>query len=298
MTMVVLLGSLAGLGSIGVVLGLRPRPLSLESVAASAYRPIDSRPSASKPVIDRIGQSAVHLTGAELLISRPSWAALTRSLAVSGTSLDRLAAQVLVSGGLGFLAPPLIWLALEALGLSLPLGVLVLFALLVGVAMAVLPVAAMLQRAQERRRHFRVVVGSFVDLVVLELAGGMGIEGALFAASQISPDWAAQWMARSLLTARDSGTSPWSALGALGAEIGVTELVELSTTLQLAGTEGARIRQSLQARAASLRRHEQADEESAANAVTERLFVPGALLLVGFLVFVGYPAFTRILGGF
>jgi tight adherence protein C len=47
-----------------------------------------------------------------------------------------------------------------------------------------------------------------------------------------------------------------------------------------------------------LRRHEQADAESSANAMTERLFLPGALLLLGFLVFIGYPAFARILGGF
>jgi hypothetical protein len=91
--------------------------------------------------------------------------------------------------------------------------------------------------------------------------------------------------------------SPWIALGQLGEEIGVVELVELSTTLQLAGTEGARILQSLSARSVSLRRHEQADAESAANATTERLFFPGALLLVGFLLFVGYPAFARIIGG-
>jgi tight adherence protein C len=105
-------------------------------------------------------------------------------------------------------------------------------------------------------------------------------------------------MGRALATARESGTAPWAALEALGREIRVPELVELATTVQLAGTEGARIRQSLSARAASLRRHEQAEAESAANAMTERLFLPGALLLVGFLVFVGYPAFTRILVGF
>ena len=39
----------------------------------------------------------------------------------------------------------------------------------------------------------------------------------------------------------------------------------------------------------ALRRHEQADAESAANTTTERLFLPGALLLVGFLLFVGLP---------
>ena len=38
--------------------------------------------------------------------------------------------------------------------------------------------------------------------------------------------------------------------------------------------------------------------EAEANALTERLFLPGAFLLVGFLLFVGYPAFTRIASGF
>ena len=150
----------------------------------------------------------------------------------------------------------------------------------------------------DRRRHFRVVVGSFVDLVVLGLAGGVGIDGALHAAAQVSPDWAAQRLGRALSAARDGGTTPWAALEALGRDLGVRELVELSTTVQLAGTEGARIRQSLTARSASLRRHEQAEAESAANAMTERLFLPGALLLLGFLLFIGYPAFHRILGGF
>ncbi len=144
----------------------------------------------------------------------------------------------------------------------------------------------------------RVVVGSFVDLVVLNLAGGMGIESALLTAAQVSPDWAAQRISRSLLKARDSGQSSWAALSNLGDEIGVPELVELSASLQLAGTEGSRVRQSLSARAVALRRHEQADAETAANTTTERLFLPGALLLVGFLLFVGYPAFSRILGGF
>ena len=40
------------------------------------------------------------------------------------------------------------------------------------------------------------------------------------------------------------------------------------------------------------------EAESAANAMTERLFLPGALLLLGFLVFIGFPAVQRILGGF
>jgi Flp pilus assembly protein TadB len=141
------------------------------------------------------------------------------------------------------------------------------------------------------------VVGSFVDLVALSLAGGVGIEGALLSASLVSNDWAAKRLARALTWAREAGQSPWASLGQLGEETGVSELVELATVVELAGAEGARIRQSLSSRAATFRRHEQAEAESAANAMTERLFLPGTLLLVGFLLFIGYPAVSRILGG-
>jgi Flp pilus assembly protein TadB len=205
---------------------------------------------------------------------------------------------MLILGGAGLVVPPILWLVAAMAGLNVPVEVPILVAVAGVAAGIVLPPVELFHRARERQRHFRAVLGSFVDLVVLSLAGGVGIEGALLAASRVSADWAAKRMTKTLVKSRESGQSPWVALGQLGEEIGVPELVELSATVQLAGTEGARIRQSLSARAASLRRHEQADAESAANAMTERLFLPGALLLVGFLLFVGYPAFERILGGF
>ena len=219
------------------------------------------------------------------------------SLAITGVSLKSLASRVLVSGGVGLLGPPFLWLAAQCAGVALSPEVPVLLAFVAVPTGICLPVASVVSNARDRRRHFRVVIGSFVDMVVLSLAGGVGIDGSLYAASLVSTDWAAKSMARSLARAREGGQSPWSALGRLGEEIGVPELIELSTSLELAGTEGARIRQSLSARAVSLRRHEQADAESAANAMTERLFLPGALLLMGFLLFIGYPAFTRIVGG-
>jgi tight adherence protein C len=66
----------------------------------------------------------------------------------------------------------------------------------------------------------------------------------------------------------------------------------------MAGTEGAKVRSTLTARAASIRRHELAAAEAEANAVTDKLFIPGAFLLLGFLLLIGYPAFSRIAAGF
>ena len=159
--------------------------------------------------------------------------------------------------------------------------------------------ASLVRRATDRRRHFRVVIGSFVDLVVLSLAGGVGIDGALHTASQVSPDWAAQRIGADAAGGPGQSAMPRGrALDALGRELDVAELVELATTVQLAGTEGARIsavadgpvRIAAPARAGRRRvggqRHDRAPLPAR------------ALLLLGFLVFIGYPAFQRILGGF
>lgn len=301
---VVMLGLCAGTAIIGVAYGLTRGRLSLDGVLDSWDRPIptgraDPRSRAcDAPVRERLGRMIVaRVLGSGWAGHR--WVLRARSdLEITGSVPEQFVTRIVVSVGCCALVPLVAWLLATLAGLGLPMAAAAL-CVVVGVPTAVaLPVSDLIRRATDRRRHFRIVIASFVDLVVLSLAGGVGIDGALHAASQVSTDWAAQRIGRTLLTARDSGAAPWEALEVLGRELLVPELVELATTVQLAGTEGARIRDSLTARAASLRRHEQADAESAANAMTERLFLPGALLLLGFLVFIGYPAFARILGGF
>jgi Flp pilus assembly protein TadB len=295
-----LLGAAIGIGCIGVVHGWRAHTPTLASIAGSMNGTGRPRFVGREPIglLRKVGRSLVERAEDAGIERHQRWIAMQPSLAITGQSAEELATKMLVSGGAGLIGPPLLWVVAQAAGVQLGLEAPILLAVVAVPAGICLPVASLLSRAQDRRRHFRAVIGSFVDLVVLSLAGGVGIEGALFAAAQVSRDWAAQRLARTLLRARDSGQSPWAALGQLGEEIGLPELVELSTALELAGTEGARIRQSLSARAISLRRHEQADAESAANSTTERLFLPGALLVVGFLLFIGYPALSRILGGF
>ncbi|MGH9080725.1 MAG: type II secretion system F family protein [Acidimicrobiales bacterium] len=301
MSLALAVGALVGVGCIGMVRGLTPARPTLGSIAAT----LDRRPAAGVPADGGTGLSARSAARALLrLVSRSAltkgrWSSLAPSLAITGDSPELVASKMLVMGGAGLLTPPFLWLVGQVAGVTaVPIGIPIAVTLVTLPVGFVLPVVGLIRRAEERRHHVRVVVGSFVDLVVLNLAGGMGIESALFTAAQVSSDWAAQRISRSLMMARESGQSSWVVLSQLGGEIGVPELVELSATLQLAGTEGSRIRQSLSARAVALRRHEQADAESAANTTTERLFLPGALLLVGFLLFVGYPAFSRILGGF
>ena len=281
------------------VRGAHAGPPSLESIAAAMSRPaLGLEPPGGSRATMRAGRSLVDWVEGTSISSHTRWRSVLSSLSITGESREGLASKVLVAGGAGLLGPLVVWIAAQSAGVMISPAIAIAISAIVAPVAAVLPVASVLGRARDRRRHFRIVIGSFVDLVVLSLAGGVGVEGALYAASQVSTDWAANRMARALSKARDGGLAPWAGLGQLGEEIAVPELVELASALELAGTEGARIRHSLSSRAVSLRRHEQADAESAANAMTERLFLPGALLLFGFLLFIGYPAFSRIIGGF
>ena len=132
----------------------------------------------------------------------------------------------------------------------------------------------------------------FPELVVITLAGGGGVQSALHDSAQVGQGWAYGQLQTALSSASRSGT-PWTALGRLGEELGVDELGELAASLSLAGTEGARVRESLAAKAGSLRSHELASAESAAESASEKMAFPTVMLFVGFLVFLGYPAVDR-----
>jgi tight adherence protein C len=69
----------------------------------------------------------------------------------------------------------------------------------------------------------------------------------------------------------------------------------LAASIGLAGTEGARVRASLQARAVALRGRQLADAEAAAESATERMSLPVVTMATGFLLFIGYPAAHAVL---
>jgi tight adherence protein C len=67
--------------------------------------------------------------------------------------------------------------------------------------------------------------------------------------------------------------------------------------VSLAGSEGARVRVSLEAKAVAMRRRQLTDAEAAAQAATERMALPVIVQFLGFLVFIGTPALAHVLAG-
>jgi Flp pilus assembly protein TadB len=222
---------------------------------------------------------------------------ITPLLRITGSSLEDLCGEVVLAGVAGFLLPGIWWMVVTAGGVHLPFVVPLWLSLTLGCGGAALPVVLLHSKAAQARRSARRVVGSFLNLVVLCLAGGMGIESALHSSARIGEDAISERILSALVLAQDGGATPWEALDHLGRDIGVSELTELAAAVGLAGTEGARIRLTLAAKATSIRRHDLSAAEAKANTVTERLFLPGVFLLIGFLLFIAYPAVARISAG-
>jgi Flp pilus assembly protein TadB len=217
-------------------------------------------------------------------------------LGIAGRSLETHLATSLVGALVGFVVPVVMLLPVSVVTGSLP-GVVPVWLSLVGAVIgALLPTVQLRAVAADRRRDFRHVVSSFLDLVAMNLAGGRGVPEALTSAAGISDGWAFVRIRDTLETARLQGITPWAALGELGEEVSIDELRDLSAALALVAEDGAKVRDSLVARAVSMRRRELADTEGRAQARSQSMLMAQMLLCVGFLLFLTYPAVARVIG--
>jgi tight adherence protein C len=222
---------------------------------------------------------------------------LRNDLAVTGTTIEHhLAAKATLTMA-GLLLPQLVTLMLVVAGIDLSWQLPLIASVVVAVGGFVLPDVSVHQEAENRRATFRHALAAYLNLLRVLLAGGSGVDGALTDAVGIGSGWAFHQLRHALATARITRTTPWSALGRLGAELDVHELAELAASVNLAGTEGARVRASLAAKAAAVRTRELTDAEGDAQAATERMSLPVVALFAGFLLFIGYPALAQVLGG-
>ena len=294
------LGAGAGGGLLLIARGIAPPRPSLADALAQLRRTPEPAPiiagGADGGFAARLGGPVARLfgpAGARRLL----WGRVRRDLAVLGRSPERHLAEKTALALVGLVVVPACAAVLAVGGLTLPLAVPVWAAILLAVGGFVVPDLGIHTEAEARRRDFRHALSSFLDLVVIALAGGGGVETALADAASIGDGWAYDQLRRSLDDARLARRSPWTALDRLGDRLGVTELGELAASVGLAGTEGAKVRASLQAKAVSLRSHQLAEAETAAQAATERMSLPVVLLFVGFLCFIGYPAIERVMTG-
>jgi Flp pilus assembly protein TadB len=288
----------AGLGFAGGVLlilsGAFPAPLPVDRALAQLHRErTRNGDAAEESRLDRVlGRSwAESALGAKITL------AAAADLRVTGETATSHLAQRAAFGLLGLLWAPLVVLLMSIggvrVGAALPLWVCVVLAP-VGFAY---PGLALRSAAADRRRGFRHALSAFLDVVAVSLASGRGVDTALNDGVRAGHGWPFAELERALSEARLLGESPWTALARLSRAIGVPELAELAASAALAGNEGARVRSSLAAKARAIRVRGLAEVEGAAQSATERMTLPVVLLMVGFIVFLGYPAIDRVING-
>lgn len=289
-------GLLAGSGVVLLVTGLVPTPAPLaDELAALHRRRTVVRSDTLRPRTRRVRLLGEPLAStslakdlaaryaADLRITDTTWAehlSERASLGLCGLAWAPVTAAVLLVLGIDFGIGLPLWASLALA----PLGFLY-------------PSLALRARAADRRRSLRHALSGFLDVVSISLAGGRGVDTALRDGATSGQGWAFDALRGALLEAQLLGETPWSGLARLGTELGLPELGELAASAALAGSEGARVRVSLAAKARSLRLRGLADVESAAQSASELMSVPVVLLMLGFVVFLGYPAIFRVLQG-
>jgi Flp pilus assembly protein TadB len=168
--------------------------------------------------------------------------------------------------------------------------------LALGAAMFFLPDVVTRVNAKEKRADFRHALTSYLDLVALERGAGAAPTEALEAAAEVGGGWAFERIGAALDQARKASRPPWDGLARLASEIGVTELGDLAEIAEVAGQEGARILETLTARAESMRAQALAAAKAQAGARSTTMVLPIALLAGGFLVLLIFPDFYRLFG--
>ena len=283
-------GVLCGLGIFVAVREIVPAPTRLDAALARLDPGQDWIPSAA-PRVPRAGPLARRIA-AEL----PWLPVPATDLALLGKDRESWIASKVACGLLGLVFPPLLAGLAMLAGTSLPWTFSVVASLIFGAALFFAPDLVTRVNAAERRNDFRHALTSYLDLVALERGAGAGPTEALEAAAEIGDGWAFQRISGALAAARRSGAAPWTALAGLARETGVSELADVADIAEVAGHEGAKILETLTARAASMRSQALASDRAKAGARSTTMVVPIALLGAGFLLLLIFPIVYRTFG--
>ncbi|TNC40000.1 type II secretion system F family protein [Mumia zhuanghuii] len=303
MTLVLLAGALGGLG----ILALVRLYDTGSSTAAAELAHLDAMSQRSRVrtslTADRRHQTEsarVRKLGSRVstFLESRGWSVPTKvraDLAVMGRSVETHLGMTVLAAVAGFFAPVVVMIP-ASMFFSVSWTIPVWLAVFGAVGGAVLTTAQLATEAADRRRDFRHVVSAYLDLVSMNLAGGRGVPEALASAAELSDGWAMVRIRDTIESSRLQGVTPWNALGDLGTEMAIEELRDLAAALALVAEDGAQVRESLSARAASMRQRELADVESRAAERSQSMLVAQLLLCVGFLLFLIYPAVSELVG--
>jgi pilus assembly protein TadC len=285
---VIAAGILGGLGIFIAVRELVPAPSRLDAALARLDLGAALEPGPGPAPAGRLAQR---------IASELHWLPVPAAdLALLGKDRASWIASKVGCGLLGLAVPPLLAGLASVAGVGLGWSAPAVISLLCGVGLFFAPDLVTRVNAAERRTDFKRALTSYLDLVALERGAGAGPTEALEAAAEIGDGWAFRRISAALDAARRAGAAPWTALARLARETGISELADVADIAEVAGQEGAKILDTLSARAASMRAEALAADRATAGSRSTTMVIPIALLGAGFLLLLIFPIVYRTFG--
>ncbi|MFJ9752311.1 type II secretion system F family protein [Streptomyces chartreusis] len=286
----VLTGAMAGAGLALLVRELlRPQPALGPALARSAPAAL----SMPEPDLDREERWGRWLLAR--LERVPGIRIPATSLALLGQGQGRFMLRKSALAGLGLLCPVIVSVPWILAGVSLPFYVPAVFGLLIALLLFITPDLAVRDQAKRARAEFAHALSAYLDLVALKRAADAGPAEALEKAAGVGSGWPFLYLQGALRRARLEKIPPYEALTQLAHEYDLPVLDDVADIMRGSATNGAAVYKALRARTAALNTELLADQAAEANAASEKMTAPGALLAVLVMLLLAFPAVIRML---
>ncbi|MCX4564385.1 type II secretion system F family protein [Streptomyces phaeochromogenes] len=217
------------------------------------------------------------------------------SLALLGQGPGQFMLKKTALAALGLLCPVIATIPWIIAGVSLPFYVPAGAGLLIAGLLFVTPDLAVRDQAKRAREEFAHALSAYLDLVALKRAADAGPSEALEKAAEVGLGWPFLFLQGALRRARMEKIPPYQALAELAAEYKLPVLDDVADIMRGSATDGAAVYKALRARTAALNAELLADQAAEANAASEKMTAPGALLAVLVMLLMAFPAVIRML---
>ncbi|MEU3855431.1 type II secretion system F family protein [Streptomyces sp. NPDC029554] len=218
-----------------------------------------------------------------------------KNLALLGQGPGQFVLKKVALAALGLLCPVVVTIPWIIAGIGLPFYVPAVVGLVVAALLFVTPDLAVRDQARRAREEFAHALVAYLELVALKRAADAGPTEALEKAAAVGRGWPFLYLQSALRRARLEKVPPYQALTELAEEYDLPALDDVADIMRGSATDGAAVYKALRARTAALTAELLADQAAEANAASEKMTAPGALLAVLVMLLMAFPAVIRML---
>jgi hypothetical protein len=218
-----------------------------------------------------------------------------KNLALTGQGPGQFMLKKTALAALGLFCPMIATAPWIIAGVSLPFYVPPVVGLVVALLLFMTPDLAVRDQAKRAREEFAHALSAYLDLVALKRAADAGPAEALEKAAAVGRGWPFLYLQGALRRARLEKIPPYQALRELAAEYDLPVLDDVADIMRGSATDGAAVYKALRARTAALNAELLAEQASEANAASEKMTAPGALLAVLVMLLMAFPAVIRMI---